>query len=69
MYTTTPREAFVTLKNHFDFATYPKVRLINPCKPEVGKVALKILANIVEEVNPISHGGGAIMTTDIFYRV
>ena len=51
MYTTTPREAFVTLKDHKeDFATNPKVRLINPCKPEVGKVALKILANIVEEV-------------------
>ena len=51
MYTTTTREAFVTLKDHKeDFATNPKVRLINPCKPEVGKVALKILANIVEEV-------------------
>ena len=48
MYKTTPREAFVTLKDHkSDFRTNPKVRLINPCKPEVGRVAMQILDNIV----------------------
>ena len=48
MFNTTPREAFITLKDHKDdFATNPKVRLINPTKPEVGRVAMQILDNIV----------------------
>ena len=51
MFSTTPREAFITLKDHKeDFDTNPKVRLINPCKPEVGKVAMKILDDIVKEI-------------------
>ena len=51
MFTTTPRQAFLTLKDHKeDFSTNPKVRLINPTKPEVGRVAMKILDNIVKEV-------------------
>ena len=39
------------LKDHKeDFATNPKVRLINPTKPEIGRVAMKILDNIVKEI-------------------
>ena len=51
MFVTTPREAFITLKDHKeDFATNPKVRLINPCKAEVGRVAKQILDNLVKEI-------------------
>ena len=51
MFVTTPREAFILLKDHKeDFETNPKVRLINPCKPEVGRVAMKILDDIVKEI-------------------
>ena len=51
MFTTTPREAFVTLKEHKpDFQTRPTVRLINPTKPEIGKIAMKILDNMVKQV-------------------
>ena len=38
MCVTTPREAFILLKDHKEeFETNPKVRLINPCKPEVAE--------------------------------
>ena len=51
MFATTPREAFITLKDHKeDFATNPKVRLINPCKAEIGRVAKQILDNLVKEI-------------------
>ena len=51
MFVTTPREAFITLKDHkSDFATNPKVRLINPTKPEVGRVAMQILDIMVKEI-------------------
>jgi hypothetical protein len=34
MYSTTPREAFLTLQDQKqDFERNPNVRLINPCKP------------------------------------
>ena len=40
-----------TLKDHKeDFATNPKVMLINPCKAEVGRVAMKVLDKIIKEV-------------------
>ena len=35
---TVEREAFGTLKDHKDnFENNPKIRLINPCKPELGR--------------------------------
>ena len=44
MYKTTPREAFLTLKDHKeDFQENPKVRLINPTKPEQLRKYLRIL--------------------------
>jgi hypothetical protein len=51
MYTTTPREAFLTLKDHKqDFETNPNVRLINPSKPELGRVAKQILDDMIKEI-------------------
>ena len=51
MFKTAPRDAFITLKYHKpDFATNPKVRLINPTKGEVGRVAMKIVDSIVKEI-------------------
>ena len=49
MFRTTPRNAFVTLKDHKpDFNKRPAVRLINPTKNEMGNVAMQILDNIVK---------------------
>ena len=51
VFTTIPREAYVTLKDHkADFKTNPSVRLINARKPDIGIVAMKILDNIVREI-------------------
>ena len=51
MYKTTPREAFITLKDHKeDFGQNPSVRLINPTKPEIGRVAFKILDDVVKAI-------------------
>ena len=51
MFITTPREAFLTLKDHKeDFQENPKVRLINPTKPDIGKVAKKYLENMIDEI-------------------
>ena len=51
MFKTTPRNAFVTLKDHKpDFQTRPSVRLINPTKPEIGRIAMRILDNTVKEI-------------------
>ena len=39
-----PKPAYATLKDHKpDFQNKPTVRLINPCKPEIGKIAKQIL--------------------------
>ena len=51
IFKTAPRDCFITLKDHKpDFPTNPKVRLINPCKPEVGKIAMQIVDNIVKQI-------------------
>ena len=43
--------AYVTLKDHKDhFEEDPKVRLINPSKPEIGKISKIILSKIVQEI-------------------
>ena len=47
---TTAREAFITLKDYKeDFDTNPTVSLINPSKPEFGRVAKRILDDMVKE--------------------
>ena len=51
VFKTAPRNAFVTLKDHKpDFQTRPSVRLINPTKPEIGRIAMQILDNMVKEI-------------------
>ena len=48
---TTEKQAFITLKDHKEnFKENPTCRLINPCKPELGKVSKQILERIVNDV-------------------
>ena len=55
IYQTTEREAFATLKDHKDnFRTNPKCRLLNPTKPEIGKVSKKILQCKIERIKQIT---------------
>ena len=43
-------EAFITLKDHkANFLTDTKCRLINPAKPQIGKVSSEMLKNIKKE--------------------
>ena len=48
IYTTSKRQAFLTLKDHKpNFQNVQTCRLINPTKSEIGKVSKKILEKIV----------------------
>ena len=47
VFTTTTRQAYATLKDHKDnFNNNPSCRLINPAKPEIGRISKKILEKI-----------------------
>ena len=47
VFATTKRQPFATLKDHKEnFPNNPKVRLINPSKPEIGRVAKQLLEKI-----------------------
>ena len=47
VFETSQRQAFATLKDHkSNFENNPKVRLINPSKPEIGRVAKQLLEKI-----------------------
>ena len=51
LFNTQEKEAFITLEDHkADFRIRPSVRLINPAKNELGKVAMKMLNKIVKEI-------------------
>ena len=51
VFETTPRSAFLTVKDHKDdFINNTKCRLLNPTKPEVGKISKKILEHVVNVV-------------------
>ena len=51
IFSTTERNAFITLKDHKeDFQVNPAVRLINPMKPDMGQVAMKILDRVVKDI-------------------
>ena len=51
VFATAKSKARVTLKDHKeDFRNKPTTRLINPCKPEIGKISKKCLSRILEEV-------------------
>ena len=43
------------MKDHKeDFATNLKVRLIKPAKPEIGRIAMKIIDNVVKQIMNLS---------------
>ena len=51
VFETTKSQCFATLKDHKNnFENNPTVRLINPCKPEIGKIAKELLENINNNV-------------------
>ena len=51
MYRTVDCEAFITLKDHKEnVANKPSCRLLNPTKPEIGKVSKQILERIIHIV-------------------
>ena len=51
VFRTASRDCFITLKDYKeDFNVNPKVSVINPTKPEVGKIAMKIIDNVVKEI-------------------
>ena len=56
MYKLTEREAHITIKDHKDdFRTNSKCRLINPTKPELGKVNRQILRAKIEIIKQKSN--------------
>ena len=55
VFATQKLRAFFTLKDHkSDFNSKPAVRIINPTKPEIGKISKKILERIVSQVKLIT---------------
>ena len=51
VFATVPRNAFISLKDHKEnFANNPQCRLLNPTKPEIGKVAMTIIDSMVKEI-------------------
>ena len=51
VFQTSYRESFITLKDHKpDFSNKPKCRLLNPTKPEVGRISHIVLEKIVNIV-------------------
>ena len=51
IFKTSKRIANITLKDHKNnFSNDPTCRLLNPCKPEIGKVSKQILAKVIGKV-------------------
>ena len=51
VFATAKAKARVTLKDHKEnFRNNPTTRLINPCKPEVGRISKQILSKILDEL-------------------
>ena len=51
VFKTSERQAFITAKDHKeDFANAPKFRLISPTKPELGRIAKKILSRVIVKI-------------------
>ena len=47
VFETTPRQAFITMKDHKEaFENKPTCRLLNPAKPEIGRISKEILSRI-----------------------
>ena len=51
VFKTTTRTAFITIKDHkVNFMNDPKCRLLNPTKPEIGRISKKILQNVINVI-------------------
>ena len=51
VFKTSPRPAFPTIKDHKDdFPNNPKIRLLNPTKPEVGRISKILLEDICSKI-------------------
>ena len=51
MFTTVPRNAFISLKDHKEnFENNPQCRLLNPTKPEIGRIAMKMVDYMVKTI-------------------
>ena len=49
------KQSFITLKDHKEnFENYPKCRLINPSKTDIGKIAKQILESYVSKIRGIT---------------
>ena len=56
VYKTSKSKARITLKDHKeDFRNCPKSRLINPCKPNIGKVAKQKLSKVIDKVKAVTN--------------
>ncbi|GFR62873.1 hypothetical protein ElyMa_005469300 [Elysia marginata] len=63
---TAKREAFITLKDHKEnFKNKPTCRLINPCKPEIGKISKQILERINKDVREKTQSNQRRKTKDV----
>ena len=55
---TSYRQAFFTVKDHkenFRFQDNPQVRILNPCKSEIGKISKLILERIIVQIRKKSN--------------
>ena len=51
VFKTVNRAAFFSIKDHKDnYLNDPQVRLLNPCKPEIGKISNQILKKVIEVI-------------------
>ena len=66
VFATTQRQAFATIKDHKEnFPNNPKVRVINPSKPEISRIAKKLLDRINSTVRKKSGLQQWKNTTDV----
>ena len=68
VFATKKRSAFITLKDHkSDFSTNPSVRVINPTKPEIGRISKKILERIkVNIITQLKQWKNSVSVLDSF---
>ena len=51
IYQTSKKQAFISLKDHKpNFVNKPTCRLLNPTKPELGKISKQLISEIVKNV-------------------
>ena len=66
IFRTVKRDAFITMKDHkVDFRARPAVRLLNPTKNELGRVAKKELAVIIRKVKELTQLNLCVSTKEV----